>query len=90
MSSHPRSVSSQKISTPAKKIASNISIKGISRDADGAMITIQYGAKNYLISLHKAVSISTEDGLVTVHFLEIAGNTVTLGVRGEKVTYTVK
>lgn len=78
------------ISRATKKIASNISIKGVSHDASGGMVTIQYGAKSYMIPFGKAVSISTDDGLVTVYFRETTEDSVTLEIHGEKVNYDIK
>lgn len=78
------------VSTPADKIAKNIFVKGISKGADSAMVTIQYGTKNYILSLNEPVSISTDEGLVTVNFVEAGADFVTLTIRGEKVKYAVK
>jgi hypothetical protein len=86
----PTNPVTQKISKPSDKIVANISVKGISRDTNSALVTIRYGVKNYIIPLHKAVSISTEDGLVTVRFLEAGEKSVTLGIRGEEVKYAIK
>ncbi|HEU6449592.1 MAG TPA: hypothetical protein VFV23_14250 [Verrucomicrobiae bacterium] len=78
------------ISKAANKIAEKISIKGISRGAGSTMATIQYGSRDYILSLNEAVSISTEEGLVTVKLVEAGDDSVTLTVRGEKVKYSLK
>jgi len=80
------------VETPAPddKISSGISIQGLSRNPSGAMITIQYGRKDYIISQGEAVTISTDEGMVPVHFLEAGANDVTLSVNGEKLKYPVR
>ena len=78
------------VSAPSDRIAAGILIKGLSRGAGMAMVTLQYGAKNYVISHGEAVSISTEEGLVTVRFLGVTNNEVTLAVRGQPVKYALK
>ncbi|HEU5396820.1 MAG TPA: hypothetical protein VFV81_06615 [Verrucomicrobiae bacterium] len=77
-------------SRPADKVAANILIKGVSKGAGGAMVTFQYGVKNYVLSQGEAVSITTEDGLATVRFLELTDKAVTLSVHGQPVKYALK
>lgn len=71
------------------KIAADISVKGVSGGANNALVTIQYAKKNYVISLGEGVSISTDEGLVSVRFLATDGNNVTLAVNGQAVKYAV-
>ena len=79
-----------KISKEVNKIAEKLSVKGITKGAGNPMLTFQYGAKSYVISLGDATSVSTEEGLVTVKFLEAGENFVTLGIHGEKIKYPLK
>jgi hypothetical protein len=71
------------------KIASDISIKGVSGGGNNALVTIQYRKKDYIISLGEGVTISTDDGLASVRFLEIDGDAVKLAVNGQTVKYAV-
>jgi hypothetical protein len=78
------------ISVPENKIAAGISVKGLSGSANDAMVTIQYGKKDYIISLGEGTTISTDEGLATVHFIKADGNHVTLSVSGQEVKYALK
>jgi hypothetical protein len=80
----------QTISVPENKIAAGISVKGLSGSANDAMVTIQYGKKDYIISLGEGTTISTDEGLATVHFVKADGNHVTLSVSGQEVKYALK
>lgn len=81
-------------SAPAGKTPDNntatISVKGVSRMGNSAMVTIQSGSKNYNISLGEGVTVSTDNGPLAVHFLEANQNFVTLSVGGQTVKYPVK
>ncbi|HSY43577.1 MAG TPA: hypothetical protein VK811_06665 [Candidatus Acidoferrum sp.] len=74
---------------PDNKIASDISVRGVSGGANNALVTIQYGKKDYVISLGEGTTISTDEGLVSVRFLEADGNNVKLAVNGQPVKYSV-
>jgi hypothetical protein len=74
---------------PDNKIASDISVKGISGAANNALVTIQYRKKDYIISLGEGVSLSGDEGLVSVRFLESDGSDVKLAVNGQTVKYSV-
>jgi hypothetical protein len=71
------------------KIAADISVKGVSGIGNNALITIQYGKKDYIISLGEGVTISTDEGLTSVRFLETDGDVVKLAVNGQTVKYSV-
>jgi hypothetical protein len=71
------------------KIASDISIKGVSGVGNNALVTIQYRKKNYIISPGEGVTISTDAGLASVRFLETDGDVVKLAVNGQPVKYPV-
>jgi hypothetical protein len=71
------------------KIATDISIKGVSGGGNNALVTIQYRKKDYIISLGEGVTISTDAGLASVRFLEIDGDAVKLAVNGQTVKYAV-
>jgi hypothetical protein len=68
----------------ANKIAADISVKGVSGGANG-LVTIQYGKKNYIISLGEGVSISTDQGLASVRFVGTDGDVVKLAINGQTV-----
>ena len=74
---------------PVNKIVTDISVKGVSGSANDALVTIQYGKKDYIISLGEGVSLSTDSGLVSVRFLGTDGNNVTLSINGQAEKYTV-
>lgn len=74
---------------PDNKIATDISVKGVSGGAHYALVTIQYAKKDYIISLGEGVTISTDAGLASVRFLETDGDVVKLAVNGKTVKYTV-
>jgi len=80
----------QEPAAPDDKVSSGISIKGISRGVNSAMVTIQYGQKDYIISLGEGVIIHTDDGMVPVHFLKADENNITLSVDGQAVKYVVR
>jgi hypothetical protein len=67
-----------------------ISIKGVIRSTTGAMVTIQCGKKDYMLSQDEGVTVSTDQGMVPVHFVEASGNEVTLSVDGQQVKYALK
>ena len=71
------------------KIVSDISVKGVSGGANFALVTIQCGKKDYVISLGEGTTVSTSQGQVSVRFLEVSGNNVTLAVNGQSVKYSV-
>lgn len=72
------------------KINTDISVSGISRIANSAMVTIQAGRKSYSLSLGEGTTISTDKGTVRVHFLEADAHDVTLDVNGQKMKYALK
>lgn len=72
------------------KINTDISVSGISRIANSAMVTIQAGRKSYILSLGEGTTISTDKGTVRVHFLEVGVHDVTLDVGGQKIKYALK
>jgi hypothetical protein len=71
-------------STPA------ISIKGVIHSTTGAMVTIQCGKKDYTLSQDEGVTVSTDQGMVPVHFVQASGNEVTLSVGGQDMKYALK
>jgi hypothetical protein len=75
---------------PQDGVAADISVKGISHGINDALVTIQYGKKNYVISLGEGTTISTKEGMATVRFVKTDGNNVTLSVRGQEVKYALK
>jgi hypothetical protein len=75
--------------SPDSKIAASISVKGVSDAGNNALVTIQYGRKDYIISLGEGVTISTDGGLASVRFLEADGDIVKLAVNGQTVKYPV-
>jgi hypothetical protein len=77
-------------SIPQDGVAADISVKGVSRGANDALVTIQYGRKDYVISLGEGTTISTKEGPATVRFVKADGNNVTLSVRGQEVKYALK
>ena len=77
-------------SGPVDKVASNISIKGVSHVGSDAMVTIQYGKKSYVISLGEATTISTDQGMTAVHFVKTSDKDVTLSIKGQEVKYALK
>jgi hypothetical protein len=72
------------VATPA------ISVTGVIRSPTGAMVTIQCGKKDYMLSQDEGVTISTDQGTVPVHFVEASGNEVTLSVGGQEKKYALK
>lgn len=72
------------------KTVANISIRGFSRGAGGAMVTFQYGVKDYTLSLGEGMTISTDNGMMRVHFLEAGAHDITLDVDGQKMKYALK
>lgn len=76
--------------TPPSGVAAAISVKGISRGINESMVTIQYGKKDYIISLGEGTTISTKEGPATVRFVKANANDVTLSVRGQEVAYALK
>lgn len=77
-------------SIPKDKVASDISVKGVSRAGNDSMVTIQCGKKNYVISLGEGTTISTREGMAIVRFLKADANDVTLSIRGQEVKYALK
>ncbi len=77
-------------SVPQDGVAADISVKGVSRSVNDSLVTIQYGRKNYVISLGEGTTISTKEGPATVRFVKADGNDVTLSVRGQEVKYALK
>jgi hypothetical protein len=75
---------------PDDKISSGISIKGVSGGVNSAMVTIQYGRKDYILSQDEGVTLSTDEGMVPVHLLKADENNVTLSVNGQEVKYVVR
>lgn len=75
---------------PQDGVAADISVKGVSRSVNDSLVTIQYGRKNYVISLGEGTTISTKEGPATVRFVKADGNDVTLSVRGQEVKYALK
>ena len=75
---------------PENKVASDISVKGVSGIGENAMVTIQYGKKDYIISMGEGTTISTDEGSATVRFVEADKNDVTLLVGGQQVKYAVQ
>jgi hypothetical protein len=71
------------------KIVPDISVKGLSGGANFALVTIQSGKKDYVISLGEGTTIATAQGQVSVRFLGVSGNNVTLAVNGQAVKYSV-
>jgi hypothetical protein len=68
----------------ANKTAAAISVKALSRGTSGTLVTIQYGSKIYTLSLGEGTTISTDEGLVTVRFVEAGQNDVTFDIDGQK------
>jgi hypothetical protein len=88
--SAPASAPAPADKTPDNKNTADISIKGISRIGNSAMVTIQSGSRNYNLSLGEGVTVSTDDGPVAVDFLEASEDSVTLSVGGQPQTFAVK
>lgn len=72
------------------QFARDISINGVSRAADSAMVTIRAGKKNYILSQGEGTTVSTADGTLAVRFLHADPDSVTLSVNGQPVKYAVK
>ncbi len=75
---------------PKDQMAPDISVTGVIHSADGGMVTIQCGSKNYTLSPDEGVMISTRDGTVSVHLIEVGAQDVTLSVGGQKMKYALK
>lgn len=78
------------VNVPDNKTTANISVKGVSRDASGAMVTIQCNSKVYTISSDEGTPVSTDNGIVTVRVLAADDKNVTLDVGGQPVKYALK
>ena len=72
------------------QFARDISINGVSRAADGAMVTIRAGKKNYILSQGEGTTVSTPAGTLAVRLLNADPDSVTLSVNGEPVKFPVK
>ena len=57
-------------------------IKGITRNGDKSMVTVQSGKKTKTISLGEAVTMQTPDGPASVRFKELNSDSVVLTVNG--------
>lgn len=77
-------------SVPLGGIAADISVKGISGGGNDAMVTIQCGKKDYIVSLGEGTTVSTAQGSATVRFVKADENNVTLSVSGQEVKYAVR
>jgi hypothetical protein len=74
---------------PPNNVTPAISIKGVIRNATDAMATIQCGKKVYLLSQDEDVTISTDEGMVPVHLLEVGKDNVTLSIAGREMKYAL-
>lgn len=77
-------------SVSTDKVAAKISVQGVSRVGNDAMVTIQYGKKSYVISLGEGTTISTDQGMTAVHFVKASDKDVTLSIKGQDVKYALK
>ena len=57
-------------------------IKGITRNGEKSMVTVQNGKKTQTISLGEAVTMQTTDGPASVRFKELNADSVVLTVNG--------
>ncbi len=69
----------------AEAIAHQFSIKGITRNAGQSSLTFQSGKKTYTLFLNQLVSVQTDDGLVSVRFIDLGPDWVGLDIRGTRV-----
>jgi hypothetical protein len=74
---------------PVDGIASQFSVKGVTRNADKSAVTLLAGKKTYTIFLGQLVSVQTDDGLVSVRFTDLGTDWVTLNIHGASVKYPV-
>ena len=75
---------------PQNNITPAISIKGVIQSASGAIVTIQCGKKDYMVSPDEGVTVSTDQGMVPVNFVQASGNEVTLSVGGQNKKYALE
>jgi hypothetical protein len=76
--------------SPDSKIAAGISIAGVSGLGNSAIVTIQYGRKNYSLSADEGITLSTDEGIASVHLLGADEKEVQLAVGSQTVKYPVK
>ena len=86
----PTQDTAQTDTAPPNNVTPAISIKGMIQSTTGAMVTIQCGKKDYMLSQDEDVNISTDEGTVPVHFVGASGNEVTLSVDGQDKEYALK
>ena len=64
-------------------------IKGVTRNGDKSMVTVQSGTKTKTISLGEAVTMQTPDGPAAVRFKQLTNDTVVLTVDGKDMKLPV-
>lgn len=67
---------------PATGAAKYISIKGVTRNGDKSMVSLQVDSRSYSIFLGEAATVQTPDGPVSVRFSKLSGNSTTLEING--------
>lgn len=76
-------------SSANSKIAADISVKGVSGVGNTAIVTISYDRKDYSLSADEGITLSSDDGMVSVHLRGVNEKEVTLDVGGQTVKYPV-